>query len=141
MLDSLTYAKNPYYLDERKEIYDIVEQQRMEFKDVWMKRKYCKLVKLKLYPLLCDINHSGKSIVKQYDYDIAYILYLANKDSYDLNNLPESFLDEWETLFNASPISKYLTDKMTSNGTDKNNQDENGLHEGETDVPGIQVSD
>ena len=143
LLDNLDYANNPYYKDEREEIYTVIEEQRSRYKDVWMKRKYCKLVKTKLYSVLCDINISEQAAVKRYDYNLAYILYLAGNDEYDLNDLPETFLDDWETLFQASPISKCLTDKMTpstSNETNKNNQYEEALSEGETDVPGIQVS-
>lgn len=145
ILDALSYSKNPYYLKEREEIYAIVEQQRAEYKDVWMKRKYCRLIKTKLYSALCDTESDASVLLKRYNYNLAYILYLAGNDEYDLNELPELFLDEWETLFQASPLVNYLTDKMTlnetsDNGTDKDNQDEDDLQEGETDVPGIQVS-
>lgn len=130
ILDSLNSSNNPYYIDERKEIYTIVEQQRAEYKDVWMKRKYCKLVKTKLYRCLCDLEHEELAVAKRYNYDLAYILYLANKDSYGLNELPELFLEEWETLFQASPVSNYLTDKMIvneefSNQVNEDNQTEN----------------
>lgn len=145
ILDSLNYSNNPYYVEERKKIYEIVEQQRAEYKDVWMKKKYCKLVKLKLYSVLCDLNHDEQYNVGKYDYNLAYILYLANNDGYDLNGLPELFLEEWETLFKASPVSKYLVDKMTSSTesdeTIKNNPIKETLSEGEANVPGIQVSD
>jgi hypothetical protein len=120
-------------------------QQRAEFKDVWMKKKYCRLVKTKLYRSLCDMDHDEQYVVERYNYDLKYILQLADADGYNLSDLPELFLDEWETLFNASPVSKWLTDKMVinalDNGTYKNNQDEEALSEREEHVPGIQVSD
>lgn len=145
ILDSLDYAKNPYYLEQRKEIYEIVEQQRAKYAPIWLKRKYCKLVKTKLYRVLCDIEHDENTLVKQYLYNLDYIYALAKEDNYDLNDLPELFLDEWETLFNASPISNHLSDKMLTNemldnGINKNNQIEKDFSEGETDIPGIQVS-
>lgn len=145
ILDSLNYAKNPYYIKEREEIYEIVMQQRADFKDVWMKKKYCKLIKTKLYRSLCDMEHTEDYIVGRYNYDLRYILHLANVDEYSLTNLPELFLDEWETLFKASPVSNHLTDKMkpnesSDNAIDENNQTEEALSEGEEHVPGIQVS-
>ena len=146
ILDSLNTSNNPYYKEEREKIYEVVENLRAENKDIWMKRKYCRLIKTKLYRSLCNIDHDEQTVLKKYKYDLAYILYLAKEDGYDIHELPELFLEEWETLFKASPVSKYLTNKMTinetsDNGTDKNNQNEENLHEGETDVPGIQVSD
>lgn len=140
ILDGLNYGKNPYYLDERKELQDIVEQQRAEHKEIWMKRKYCRLVKTKLYPTLCDIDENPDSLLRKYIYDLKYIINLAEADGYALNLLPELFLDEWETLFKASPISECLTDKMKTDGTDKDNSDEETLLQGEEYGPGIQVS-
>lgn len=146
ILDCLDYSQNPYYLEERQKLQEIVNQQRAEYKDVWMKRKYCRLIKTKLYKTLCDVDHDWLSLVKRYNYDLVYILNLAKNDEYDLKDLPELFLDEWETLFNASPVSEHLTDKMkinqpSDNGTDKDNSDEETLLEGEEYGPGIQVSD
>lgn len=141
ILDSLNYSKNPYYIEERKQIYEVVEQQRSEYKEVWMKKKYCRLIKTKLYSALCDIKSSEESVLKRYKYNLAYIQYLAQNDKYDLNALPELFLEEWETLFNASSVSKYLTDKMKQdNGTDKDIKNEEALCKAEESVPGIQVS-
>lgn len=112
LLDSLDYSKNPYYLEERKQLYEIVQQQRDEYKDAWMKRKYCKLIKTKLYRSLCNITQDAEATLKRYQYDLKYILSLAEADQYDLNNLPELFLEEWETLFKASSISNRLTNKI-----------------------------
>ena len=139
-LDSMDNANNPYYKDERKELMEIVEQQRTQYKPVWMKRKYCKLIKTKLYRSLCDSVHSIDYNIEAYKYNLAYILHLAQDDEYDIRELPELFLDEWETLFQASPVSDYLTDKMTidDNGTDKNHQTEEALIEAEEHAPGIQ---
>jgi len=139
-LDTLDYSKNPYYLDERKELTDIVDQQRQQYKPVWMKRKYCKLIKTKLYRPLCDYEHDTDYNVGRYRYNLAYIQYLAKNDDYDIRELPELFLDEWETLFKASPVSEHMTDKMTIyNGTDKDDQDEDALIKTEEHVPGIQA--
>ena len=138
-LDSLDNSKNPYYIEEREELTKVVDEQRQRYKPVWMKRKYCKLIKTKLYRSLCDSEHSVDYNVGAYKYNLTYILYLAKNDDYDINDLPELFLDEWETLFQASPVSKHLTDKMSiDNGTDKDNQDEKALAEAEEHVPGIQ---
>ena len=139
-LDSLNSSRNPYYIEERKELMTVVDQQRALYKPAWMKRKYCKLVKTKLYRSLCDSEHSEDYNTGKYKYDLTYILHLAQNDDYDINDLPELFLDEWETLFQASPVSKYLTDKMTidDNGTDKDHQTEEALAEAEEHVPGIQ---
>lgn len=115
LLDSLNHSKNPYYEKEREELYAVVEQQRAEHKDMWMKKKYCKLIKTKLYRALCDIEHDPQSVLKRYNYDLTYILHLAEKDEYDLNDLPELFLDEWETLFQASAINEFTDNKMTIN--------------------------
>lgn len=141
ILDCLNASNNPYYLEEREKIYAIVEQQRREYKDVWMKRKYCKLIKTKLYRVLCDMSADETTLLKRYNYELAYILHLADTDGYDLNQLPELFLEEWETLFNASPVSNHLTDKMTTNGTDTDNQNKEALSEAEEHGPGIQVGD
>lgn len=143
ILDNLDYSNNPYYLEERKKLHEIVDQQRSEYKDVWMKRKYCRLVKTKLYSSLCDFEQNEQDVLKRYNYNLAYILFLAGNDKYDLNELPDLFLEEWETLFKASSISQHLTDKMkpnesSDNGTDKNNQDEEALNEREEPLPGIQ---
>ena len=139
ILDGLEYSKNPYYLDERKELTKIVDEQRQQYKPVWMKRKYCRLIKTKLYRALCDSEHDEDYNTGTYKYNLAYILYLAQNDNYDISGLPELFLDEWETLFQASPISKYLIDKMTiDNGTDKEHQTEEALDETEEHVPRIQ---
>jgi hypothetical protein len=138
-LDALTYAKNPYYIDERNELYSIVEQQRAEYKEAWMKRKYCRLVKTKLYRALCDFDSDKQTVLKKYKYDLAYILRLAEEDGYNIQELPELFLDEWETLFQASVINDCLTDKMIiDNGTDKDHQDEEALAKTTEHVPGIQ---
>ena len=138
-LDNLDNSKNPYYIEERKELMTVVDQQRALYKPVWMKRKYCKLIKTKLYRSLCDSEHNEDYNTGKYKYDLAYILYLAQNDDYDISDLPELFLDEWETLFRASPVSKYLTDKMIiDNGTDKDHQIEEALIEAEEHVPGIQ---
>ena len=143
ILDSLNNSNNPYYKEEREELYNIVEQKRQEYHDVWMKRKYCKLIKTKLYRVLCNMEQDADALVKRYDYDLRYIMYLAAEDDYDIHNLPELFLEEWETLFQASPVSEHLEDKMTPietyNGTDKDNQEEDSLLEGEEHGPGIQV--
>ena len=146
ILDNLDYTKNPYYLEERKQLYEVVEQQRAEYKDVWMKRKYCRLIKTKLYRSLCDTEHDEDYVTGRYKYDLAYILHLSDVDDYDLNELPELFLEEWETLFSASSVSKYLAHKMENkepfnNETDKNTQNEEALSETEESLPGIQVSD
>jgi len=140
ILDTLDAANNPYYKKEREELRSIVDQQRALYKDVWMKRKYCKLIKTKLYRALCDSEHNTDYNTGVYKYNLAYILYLAHNDEYDIRELPELFLDEWETLFQASPVSDYLIDKMTidDNGTDKDHQDEKALTETEEHVPGIQ---
>lgn len=139
ILDTLDAAKNPYYKEEREELRKIVDEQRALYKDAWMKRKYCKLVKTKLYRSLCSVDRDEQAVVDKYKYDLAYILYLAQLDQYDLNGLPDTFLDEWETLFDASVVSKYLTDKIIiDNGTDKDDQDEKALSETEEHVPGIQ---
>lgn len=140
ILDSLDYAKNPYYIEQRKEIYGIVEQLRAQYSSVWLKRKYCRLIKTKLYRTLCDVEHGKDVLVKKYLYDLTYILGLAKDDKYNLEDLPELFLDEWETLFKASPVSECLTDKMKTDGTDKDNSDEETLLQGEEYRPGIQVS-
>jgi len=140
ILDNLNYAKNPYYLEERKEIRDIVDQQRDKYKEIWMKRKYCRLVKTKLYSCLCDMEHSEEDTLKRYLHNLRYVLHLAEQDDYDIAQLPELFLEEWETLFKASSISKRLTDKITVYGIDKNVENEEILLKGEEHVPGIQVS-
>ena len=141
ILNNLDYAKNPYYLEEREELSGIVEQQRQKYKEIWMKRKYCRLIKIKLYKCLCDMNEDDQTLCKWYNYELTYITHLAEQDKYDLKQLPELFLEEWETLFQASPVSKCLKDKFTiDNGTDKDNQIEENFSEGEADVPGIQVS-
>lgn len=138
-LDSLNNANNPYYLKEREELIEIVNQQRAQYKPVWMKKKYCNLIKTKLYRSLCDSKCSEDCAVGRYKYNLAYILNLAKNDDYDIHDLPELFLDEWETLFQASVVSKHLTDKMSiDNGTDKDHQDEEALAETEEHVPGIQ---
>ena len=139
ILDTLDAAKNPYYKEEREKLRQIVEEQRAFYKDAWMKRKYCKLVKTKLYRSLCNIEQDDLTVLGRYKYDLAYILYLAQNDEYDIHNLPETFLDEWETLFKASAVSKHLTDKMTiDNGTDQNNQDEKTVPETEESVQRVE---
>ena len=146
ILDSLDYSHNPYYIEERKQLHEVVDQQRASYKDVWMKRKYCRLVKTKLYPALCDFEHDEFSVVKKYTFNLVYILNLSKTDDYDISTLPELFLDEWETLFKASVVSKYLSDKTEVNdsyyyGFDKNNRVEEDLLKGEEDIPGVHVSD
>lgn len=143
ILDNLNYSKNPYYMDERKEIAKVVDDLRAKYKDVWMKKKYCNLVKTKLYRILCDLKHDTDTDVKRYVSDLTYIHKLAEADGYDLTALPELFLDEWETLFQASPVSECLKDKMVinetlDNGIDKNTQNEKALDETKEPCPGIQ---
>jgi hypothetical protein len=138
-LDSLNESNNPYFKDKREELMEVVNQQRTQYKPVWMKRKYCRLVKTKLYRSLCDSEHSVDYNIGKYRYDLEYILNLSKDDEYDIRELPELFLDEWETLFQASPVSKHLTDKMTiDNGTDKDNQDEEAFSETSEYASGIQ---
>lgn len=139
-LDALNYSNNPYYTEERQKLYDIITELRNEYKDAWMKRKYCRLIKTKLYRSLCDSEHNIEYNVGTYKYNLAYILHLAEDDKYDIKELPELFLDEWETLFQASSISDCLADKLIidDNGTDKNHQTEEALVETEEPVPGIQ---
>lgn len=110
ILDNLDYANNPYYLEEREKLREIVDQQRNEYKDTWMKRKYCKLIKTKIYRILCDLDND--CALQQYVYNLQYIKYLAEQDNYNLSELPELFLEEWETLFRASPVSNSLEDKL-----------------------------
>lgn len=138
LLDNLNYCNNPYYIDERKQIYKTIEELRARYMDVWMNKKYCNLVKTKLYPVLCDMD--DPYFMQKYVYNLAYLHYLAQKDNYSLENLPELFLDEWETLFKASPVSNCLTDKMKMSdtyGTDKDIEKQNNDEEGETVVPGV----
>ena len=140
ILDCLTNSNNPYYLEEREKLQEIVNQQRDKYKPVWMKRKYCHLVKTKLYRDMCNVDWDEQTVLDKYIYDLKYILYLADNDQYDLNDLPELFLEEWETLFRASSVSNHLTDKMIPDGTDKDNQNEETFSEEEEHGPGMQVS-